>query len=217
MVTENQVRRIAARLQVARVNAVTEAINLGCSKYGVNSFDVLHEFLANVLHESGEFSIKAENLRYTSAQRLVAIWPTRFTTRGEAGKRNAIEFLNDPVKLANAVYNGRMGNLPGTNDGFNFRGGGYAQITGKEAYQAYLTFVNKRDVTNYTLQQLTTLVQTTEQWAFDSAFWFFCIFKNLEQFAIDDNFREVVRRWNGGFIGIEERQKYYDICKRVLA
>jgi putative chitinase len=216
MLTENQVRRIAPNLQVARIKAVTEAINLGCNKYGINSFDILHEFLANLLHESGEFSIKAENLRYTSAQRLIAIWPTRFTTRGEAGKRNAIEFINDPVKLANAVYNGRMGNLVGTNDGFNFRGGGYAQITGKEAYQAYLNFVNKRDATNYTLQQLTTLVQTTEQWAFDSAFWFFCIFKNLEQLAIDDRMNDLVRRWNGGLIGIADRMKHYEICKKVL-
>ena len=36
--------------------------------------------------------------------------------------------------IANQAYNGRMGNRPGTNDGWNYRGGAPAQRTGRDAY-----------------------------------------------------------------------------------
>jgi putative chitinase len=108
-----------------------------------------------------------------------------------------------------------MGNRSGSNDGFNFRGGGYAQITGRDAYTLYFNYI-KNKVSAKTIEELAALVHTTEELAIDSAFWFFCEFKNFEQLAIQDNFRELVRRWNGGFIGMPDREKYYQCCKQFL-
>jgi putative chitinase len=171
--------------------------------------EALPEFISNVLHESGMFTIKAENMNYSTPARLVAVWPSRFTLTKEPNKRDANLFINKPRELANLVYGGRMGNMQ-TNDGFDFRGGGFAQITGRDAYTLFTRFVNLRDLSKRTIQEVAQLVQTNDIWAMDSALWFFCEFKNLEQMAIDGKFKELVKRWNGGFIGMKERSDLYN-------
>jgi len=214
-ITAHQLRRIMPRMSQYKAERVAELINDGCKRYGITNVDVLHEFLANVIHESGAFTITAENLNYSTPARLVAVWPSRFTVTGEAGKRNAAAFTHEPQKLANLVYGGRMGNtLP--NDGWAFRGGGYAQITGRDAYTLYTQFVNRNNSNKRTIFDVAKLVQENDAFAMDSAFWFFCIFKDLEQLALQDNFRELVRRWNGGWIGMEDRVRLYQLVKQVI-
>ncbi|MCR5875186.1 hypothetical protein LRS10_13895 [Phenylobacterium sp. J426] len=70
-----------------------------------------------------------ENLNYTTAERICAVWPSRFPTVASAAP-----FVRNAKGLANHVYNGRMGNRPGSNDGWDFRGRGQAHITGREMY-----------------------------------------------------------------------------------
>ncbi|WP_377299714.1 hypothetical protein [Rhizobium sp. SGZ-381] len=84
--------------------------------------------LATVYHETGaKMQPVEENLRY-SAKRLTEVWPDRFQTLASAKP-----FANNPQALANEVYGGRLGNkLP--NDGWEFRGRGLPQITGRENY-----------------------------------------------------------------------------------
>lgn len=204
MITSRQFQQLTG-LTLKRSDEILAAFLTYARRYNVLNMDVLEEFLANLLHESGNFTIMVENLNYTTSQRLVAIWPSRFTITNEPGKHNARNFVRNPRLLANTVYNGRMGNRVGTDDGFNYRGGGFAQITGLDAYQQFTTFINRRDNTNLTINQVANLVQTDTNWAMDSAYWFFCEFKNLEQLAINDDYRTIVLRWNGGFIGMPDR------------
>lgn len=70
-----------------------------------------------------------ENLNYTTAERIRAVWPNRFPT-----DKSAEPFVRNAKGLANHVYNGRMGNRPGTNDGWDHRGRGQAHITGRDMY-----------------------------------------------------------------------------------
>ena len=87
------------------------------------------DFLGNVLHESGMLKRFEENLMYSSPQRLMAVWPTRFKT-----VQAAQPYVNNPKALANLVYGGRGGNyLP--DDGWTFRGRGPIQITFRGNYE----------------------------------------------------------------------------------
>lgn len=86
--------------------------------------------LATAAHETGGAMVpNVENLNYTSAERIRAVWPSRFPTVASAEP-----FVRNAKGLANRVYNGRMGNRPGSNDGWDFRGRGQAHITGREMY-----------------------------------------------------------------------------------
>ena len=87
------------------------------------------ELLAELAHESMGFTRFEENLNY-SAKRLRQVWPARFPTDTAAQA-----CANNPKALANTVYNGRMGNRKGSNDGYNFRGSGALQHTGRSEYE----------------------------------------------------------------------------------
>lgn len=88
--------------------------------------------LATAFHETGgKMQPVEENLNYTSAARIKATWPSRFSTITAAQA-----FVGKPQALANKVYGGRMGNN-GANDGWLYRGRGLAQITGKDNYKKF--------------------------------------------------------------------------------
>ncbi|OKP79756.1 hypothetical protein BTE77_06610 [Ensifer adhaerens] len=91
----------------------------------------LAAILAEAHHETGgAMQPVSENLNY-SAKRLTEVWPGRFPTLAAAAP-----YANNPQKLANKVYGGRLGNVdPG--DGWLYRGRGLAQITGRENYARF--------------------------------------------------------------------------------
>lgn len=86
--------------------------------------------LATPYHETGGKMLpNAENLTYTSAARIRAVWPSRFPSL-----ESAKPFVRNPRGLANKVYNGRLGNRPGSDDGYAFRGRGLPHLTGRANY-----------------------------------------------------------------------------------
>lgn len=213
MITADILKKIATSLTNERATVIADVINNICPSYGLTTGPILHEFLATIIHESGEFKIKEEHLSYT-AKRMVQIWPKRFPTL-----ETAIPYAGNPQKLANKVYGGRMGNDT-LNDGWTYRGRGFIQITGKESYLAYYDF--KKNDGGYHFnempQNITDLlnVMLRDDWAMDSACWEFSINKRLIQAAIKNDFKTVTKSINGGLIGWEERVKYYERCKKYL-
>ncbi|WP_018428204.1 hypothetical protein [Hoeflea sp. 108] len=88
--------------------------------------------LATPYHEVGPgMAPKVENLTYSSAERIRAVWPKRFPQIGDA-----LPYVRNPQELANKVYGGRMGNTT-SNDGWTYRGRGYPQTTGRENYERF--------------------------------------------------------------------------------
>lgn len=91
-------------------------------------------FAGTVYAETGGFKDLRENLYYTTLGALRRAWPSRF---GHMPDAQAKTFLRNPRGLANKTYNGRMGNRAGSSDGYDFRGGGWIQTTGRSAVEEY--------------------------------------------------------------------------------
>lgn len=99
-------------------------------KYEINSrLRVLH-LLTQISAESDGGRISHESLFYTHAERLRAVWPSRFRDKDDEELES---LLRNPTALADAVYEGRMGNInPG--DGGKYLGRGLIQTTGRDSY-----------------------------------------------------------------------------------
>lgn len=88
--------------------------------------------LATAYGESGFSMMPTRENLYYRAQRLRQVWPSRFPT-----DEIAREYAGKPRKLANYVYDGVLGNIPGTEDGWDYRGNGIGQITGRDNHRRW--------------------------------------------------------------------------------
>jgi putative chitinase len=114
-------------------------------KLGINTPLRMAHFMAQISEESGCGTEMIEILKY-SAERMMKVFPKRFPTLASTAG-----FVNDEKAFGNKVYNGRMGNRSGSDDGFSFRGRGCLQITGRDGYDAIgrscqLDLVNNPDL-----------------------------------------------------------------------
>lgn len=117
-------------LSASQVQGYEDILNEGARRK--TPLKHLAYILATADHETGgKLQPIEENLNYTTSARIRSVWPTRFRTTAEAAP-----YVRAPQKLANFVYGGRMGNGL-ANDGWDFRGRGYVQITGRSNYRQF--------------------------------------------------------------------------------
>jgi len=177
-----------------------------CALFEIWSPERLAAFLAQTGHESAGFTRTKENLNY-SASGLLDTWPSRFTSV------SAPLYARQPERIANYVYGGRMGNTaPG--DGWNYRGRGLIQTTGKANYEA---------VTEALLEHIKTVPDFVEhpeileqpRWAALSAgsYW-----NDHELNALADagHFDRITKVINGGQNGREDRVARFLRAMRAL-
>lgn len=120
---------LGVRVKVATVWARIFAEVIGPDTFNMGEQE-LDDFLGQILHESRGLERLEEDLYYTTPERLMTVWPTRFKTTADARP-----YLRSPEALANRVYGGRLGNTtPG--DGWRYRGSGLIQVTGADNYRA---------------------------------------------------------------------------------
>lgn len=99
-------------------------------RLGINTPLRMAHFMGQISQECGSGTEMVEKLNY-SAQRMMKVFPKRFPTLASTQG-----FVNDERAFGNKVYNGRMGNRAGSNDGYDFRGRGGLQLTGRDSYDA---------------------------------------------------------------------------------
>jgi putative chitinase len=158
-----------------------------------NSFRLTH-FLAQVAHESGNFKHLRENLNY-SAEGLIKVFPKYFS------KETALWYARKPQAIANMVYNGRMGNKLKSDDGWNFRGAGYLQLTGRTNFKAFSDFIGDPKIMDDPNLVATKYPLTSAAWFFEkNKLWAIC-----DEGVHSDVVKKVSYRVNGGYNGLADR------------
>lgn len=190
----------------------------------LNQFDITNKleqahFLAQAAHESADFTSLSEGTKYRFS-RAKFIWPSRksvIQAKQDELKAKDDDFCPQPW-LFNEVYGSRMGNeTNGTNDndGFDYRGGGIFQLTGKANYLSFLHWLRSKklhlDLTPETIDEFVK----SEEGAILSAICYWKS-KSIGAAARDDNITKVTIAINGGTIGLEERLKLTEKYKKLL-
>jgi putative chitinase len=126
--------------------------------WGITGTQLAH-LLGQCEHETGGFRLWTENLNYSQSG-LLSTFPNHYKDR-----LLATQHQRNAQMIANHVYGKRMGNEQ-PNDGWNFRGRGALQLTGRDNYKAFSEFIKDPSI-------LTTPDLVATKYAFDTAVWFF--------------------------------------------
>ena len=162
--------------------------------YGLSAKRAAH-LLGQASHESGGFKLVRENLNY-SPETMMRVWPSRFKTLADAEP-----FARNPKALADKVYSNRMGN--GEGEGHVYIGRGFLQLTGKDNYKAFAADMDAPEILKDP-----SLVET--KYAFETALWFFQkngLFDIADKGVSDDVIKQITKRVNGGYVGLDHRIK----------
>lgn len=196
------IKKLENKIPVSVYNHLANSKNLA----NITNKNRLAHFLAQVAHESGNFKLVYENLRYSAAG-LRKTFPRYFPTQELANK-----YAMQPQMIGNRVYANRMGNgNEASGEGYLFRGRGYLQMTGKSNYQLFSQYVSENCVAN------PDFVAT--KYPMDSALWFFDRNKLWElcDASTPESVTAVTRRVNGGFNGLADRQSKFKSFMAWLA
>lgn len=191
------------------------SLRLAMMRYNIDNPNRIRAFLAQIGHESGQLSAVVENLNY-SAKALRSVFGKYFKTDAEAE-----QYARKPEAIANVVYANRLGNGDTkSGDGWKYRGRGLIQITGKSNY-------NEASQKMYALPLGVDFVDepellATPEYAAQSAAWWW---ENAGLNAVADGlggandtevFKQITKRINGGYNGLDDRLAIYERAKTVI-
>jgi putative chitinase len=225
-------RQRGASPKPALVGAMaSEKANALYAEYGISADpDIMAAFMANVCHETGGLSLIRENPNY-SAKNLHKVWPMWYGVgkKGRDGKVNrdsdgdglsdlAEEHGGNPVQVMSYNYNRpELGNRKGTTDGYDYRGGGPLQSTGREMYM----WLEK--ITGLPFGSKPQTIENPEHWPLVACLTFVKRTRNLCTYAEAGNFEAVCKAINCGsptstikVVGMEDRLAWYRAWKTAL-
>jgi putative chitinase len=181
------------------------ALSAAMRGYQITSRWRMAHFLAQVGHESRGLTRLVEDMTYSTPGRICATWPKRFPLEADAQP-----FVRQPEALAEKVYGLRpdLGNdQPG--DGWEYRGRGLIQITGKANYTEVAAALGWGGP-----EAAMKLLETRDGAALGSARWWAS--RGLNEIADRGGLSQleaITRRVNGGVHGLSGRR---DNLVRIL-
>lgn len=172
----------------------------------MNEFEITNErrvaaFIAQMAHESVEFTQVVENLNY-SAPRLLAVFPKRFAKN----PKMAWAIARNPVRIGDFLYGGRNGNAP--DEGFKFRGRTPTHLTFRSNYEECSSGIGVDIVTDPDVANRPDVMHRVAGW-----FW---KMHGLNLLADRGQYDLITRRINGGTNGQDSRRRYHAKAKAVL-
>lgn len=197
---------IACGVAPTQARLFVEPLQEACRRFGISTRSRLAAFIAQAAHESANFTRTEESLYYRTPERIRAMWPTRVTSLQQAAT-----LCGRPQALANVVYANRLGNGDSaSNDGWNYRGRGLIQLTGRANYKVAGDALAANYVTAPNLVALPTHAAMTAGW-----FWASVHGNDLADAGLID---ELTKKINGpAMAGADDRRSRYDDNMRALA
>jgi len=175
------------------------------TEFGITTNLRLAHFLAQCAVESVGFTATVENLNY-SAQRIPQVFGKYF--KGI----DPTPYAHNPAKLGSRVYANRMGNgNEASGDGFKFRGRGYIQLTGKNNYTSFSSFVGEDCVASPDLVATKYPLASAAFYFNSNNLWAIC-----DRGADDATVTKVTKAVNSGTNGLPERLQNFKKFMQAL-
>ena len=199
-----------------KVKEWAKALNEILPKYKITTPERVAAFIAQTAHESGNYRRLVENLNYSAAG-LAKTWPSRFAMRDMRGNilkpyrpnELAKKIERKPQEIANITYANRMGNgNEQSGDGWQYRGRGLIQLTGKDNYSRFANSIGMK------IEDAVKYVETFNG-AIESACWFWNV-NNLNVHADKKAMVALTRAINGGTHGLEDRTSRFNAAMQVM-
>lgn len=212
-ITTAQLSSFCPSLPQATVSDLVNSANAAMARFKINqSPRRVRYFMAQTCFETSNYTSFSENLLYTTAQRLVVVWPTHFTMdHSNTALGYAPNYINNPEALANFVYANRDGNGDvSSGDGWLFHGRGAIQLTGRAAYTAYdkAVYGDGHIVSNPYLVSNMTDVMLSAAWFWDS--------NNLNAQADADAFTRATQIINGSTVTVPQRVPVLNLANAIF-
>ena len=210
-VTKAQLLSLAPQMRQDYVDTFGTADEV-FAKYKINdtALRVAH-FMAQVLHETGGFKILFESLNYTP-QALISLFSRARISIDDANKYGRTDqHPADERMIGNTIYGGAWGvkNLGNTapDDGYNFRGTGLLQMTGRGSRTTIGRSLGVDLVDNPAngADPKYLLAIACEEWNE----------KGCNPFADKDDILTITRRINGGTNGLDSRKQWLVKTKAI--
>lgn len=169
-----------------------DPLNEAFDRYKISTLEEQACFMGQFSYECNNFKSLEENLNY-KPETLMKLWSKRFPTM-----QDAQVYAHQPEKIANHIYQLRMGNRDeASGDGWRFRGSAICQLTGHDNFYHAGKDLGIDLVINPDLAR-------TLKWAAPIGGWFWST-HGCNQLAQNNEFDKLTERINGGLFGAEER------------
>lgn len=187
------------------LEGIAESAPIIFPKYGVDTPMTMAHFMAQASEETGQGLEMIESLNYT-AKRLLEVFHSHFTPA------MAARWAHNEKMIGEIAYGGRMGNKPPpSTDGFDFRGAGMSQVTGRDGFTTLQKKLDEMKAGFNILDNPKLIIDPEHTLECGVADWVQC---GCLPFAKADEIVPETKHLNGGLNGLAERKRQLALWKR---